>query len=223
MNPQQSTMLRRVALWIAGRAGTILPPARREWADAMLGEIHHIESDVEALRWAVGCFVASCIEAARTQPTLELLPVRLMVSLVFVQRVFNDLYSTTLKLAYDTHHFGLAARLGWLTPGGDYRPFIPLLNAVPVWMYAIYTAAALLYLLAGIRYVRRLPSALAPFLVALCVEEVASSLMEPFYAATGIMGDTQRHNPFGMAMWLSIVSVLSIVLWKRDSMLRKAR
>jgi hypothetical protein len=37
----------------------MLPPQRAEWARAMAVEVEHIESDLAALRWALGCVLTS--------------------------------------------------------------------------------------------------------------------------------------------------------------------
>jgi len=59
---EPSTLLRRLASALMKHALRILPPARASWGDAMKHELHHIEGDLEALRWATGCVIASYIE-----------------------------------------------------------------------------------------------------------------------------------------------------------------
>jgi pimeloyl-ACP methyl ester carboxylesterase len=50
---------RRIALKIVGHASWVLPGARSGWADAMQRELDYIEDDHAALRWAIGCVMAS--------------------------------------------------------------------------------------------------------------------------------------------------------------------
>src|SRR5258707_14048622 len=50
---------RRVAQKVVGHASWVLPGARSSWADAMRRELDYIEDDRAALRWAVGCVMAS--------------------------------------------------------------------------------------------------------------------------------------------------------------------
>jgi hypothetical protein len=50
---------RRLAVTLAQHASRILPGARSPWADAMRRELDYIEGDPAALRWALGCVLAS--------------------------------------------------------------------------------------------------------------------------------------------------------------------
>src|SRR5438309_1641896 len=50
---------RRIAQKVAGHASWVLPGARSGWADAMRRELDYIEDDRAALRWAIGCVMAS--------------------------------------------------------------------------------------------------------------------------------------------------------------------
>jgi len=50
---------RRWAVTLARHAARVLPGARSPWADAMRHELDYIEDDGAALRWALGCVVAS--------------------------------------------------------------------------------------------------------------------------------------------------------------------
>src|SRR4030081_2657899 len=51
--------LRRLAAKAVQHASWVLPAEYAQWADAMRTELHHIADDRAALRWAVGCIVAS--------------------------------------------------------------------------------------------------------------------------------------------------------------------
>jgi pimeloyl-ACP methyl ester carboxylesterase len=50
---------RRIAVKLAQHASRVLPGARSLWADAMRRELDYIADDRAALRWAIGCVVAS--------------------------------------------------------------------------------------------------------------------------------------------------------------------
>src|SRR5262245_13986395 len=50
---------RRSAVAVVQHAARMLPGARAPWAEAMRREVDYIEDDRAALRWAVGCVVAS--------------------------------------------------------------------------------------------------------------------------------------------------------------------
>lgn len=51
---------RRIALKVVKHASRVLPGAQSAWADAMRHELDYIEDDRTALRWAIGCLLASC-------------------------------------------------------------------------------------------------------------------------------------------------------------------
>jgi hypothetical protein len=50
---------RRLAAKLAQHAAWVLPGARSPWADAMRRELDYIGDDRAALRWALGCILAS--------------------------------------------------------------------------------------------------------------------------------------------------------------------
>jgi pimeloyl-ACP methyl ester carboxylesterase len=50
--------LRRVASSMVRHATRVLPGEYAAWADAMLNELHYINDDRAAVRWAVGCVIA---------------------------------------------------------------------------------------------------------------------------------------------------------------------
>jgi hypothetical protein len=50
---------RRWAVKLAQHASRVLPGARSPWAEAMRRELDYIEDDRAALRWALGCVLAS--------------------------------------------------------------------------------------------------------------------------------------------------------------------
>src|SRR5712691_1829150 len=62
---------RRIALKIAQHASWVLPGARSLWADAMRRELDYIEDDRAALRWAIGCVMASYTTRLAALPRLR--------------------------------------------------------------------------------------------------------------------------------------------------------
>lgn len=51
--------LRRLALGLVRLGARLLPPGRADWADAMIAEVQHADSDPAALAWATGCVIAA--------------------------------------------------------------------------------------------------------------------------------------------------------------------
>jgi len=62
---------RRLARKVAGHASWVLPGARSGWADAMRRELDYIEDDRAALRWAIGCAMASYMARLAALPRLH--------------------------------------------------------------------------------------------------------------------------------------------------------
>jgi hypothetical protein len=50
---------RRLAVTLARHAARVLPGARSPWAEAMRRELDYIDDDPAAVRWALGCVLAS--------------------------------------------------------------------------------------------------------------------------------------------------------------------
>lgn len=55
----RTALLRRLARQLTRHAANMLPESRAEWSQAMKNELEHIEGDLDALRWATGCVLAS--------------------------------------------------------------------------------------------------------------------------------------------------------------------
>ena len=61
---------RRLAVRLAQHAARIMPGARSPWADAMRRELDYIKDDPAALRWALGCILASYRARLAHRPSL---------------------------------------------------------------------------------------------------------------------------------------------------------
>ena len=66
-----SRFLRRTAAWLLRHAAQVLPKNRSHWAHAMAAEFEHIPSHLEALRWALGCVLASYSERIQHMATIK--------------------------------------------------------------------------------------------------------------------------------------------------------
>ena len=62
---------RRVAQKVIGHASWVLPGAQSGWADAMRRELDYIADDRAALRWAIGCVMASYAARLAALPRLR--------------------------------------------------------------------------------------------------------------------------------------------------------
>ena len=75
--------MRSKGLRIAVRLATwILPPHRKEWAEAMLNEIAYVESRRAAWHWALGCLLFSIRARASCELMSVFAPRRILKALV---------------------------------------------------------------------------------------------------------------------------------------------
>jgi hypothetical protein len=165
MNPGPS-LLRRIAFALMAHAAAMLPPARSPWAEAMKHELHHIEGDLDALTWAVGCVLASYVERSKVMKVIHTWYARGFLTLLILGQVLSMLFATVMTAAYRLHYLGVAALLGGFTPGDDYRRFIPLMNATPWWIHGLWVAASVLLFASGWQLVRNRPAAFSLFAAA---------------------------------------------------------
>jgi len=154
---------RRIALALMGHAARVLPSARAPWAGAMQNEIHHIESDFDALMWAAGCVLAGYVERSRVMSVLDSDVARALVALLIGGEALSMLFATVLTAAWRMHDLEDAAFLGAFTPGDDYRRFIPLMDATPWWIHALWVSAAVLFVVSAIQLLRQRRAAFALF------------------------------------------------------------
>jgi hypothetical protein len=71
MRGDNSSLLHRIATRLVRHAAAVLPPKREHWADAMAAELAHIPDDDTALKWALGCVVASYSERIKDMTTVR--------------------------------------------------------------------------------------------------------------------------------------------------------
>jgi hypothetical protein len=99
----RTTIYQRIAARLAAHAARILPSGRAEWARAMQSEVEHLPTGAEALRWALGCVVASYTErishmtfgtlrVSRWVLGLEMIMCFMWLGLMFVALATRGLY-----------------------------------------------------------------------------------------------------------------------------------
>jgi hypothetical protein len=157
---------RRIALALMKHAAKVLPSARSPWAEAMQQEIYHIENDLEALTWTVGCVLASYVERSRVMSVINQDFSRALLALLIGGEALSMLFATILTAAYRLHDLDTAAFLGAFTPGDDYHRLIPLMDATPWWIHALWVAAAVLFVTSALQLLRKRSAAFPLFAVA---------------------------------------------------------
>ena len=157
---------RRIALALMSHAAQVLPSARSKWAEAMQHEIHHIENDREALTWATGCVLAGYVERSRVMSFMNRGLARGALVLSIGCEALSMLFATALTVACRLHYVGGAVFLGRFTPGDDYRRFIPLMDATPWWIHALWVTAGILLFACAVQLLRKRRAAFLLFAAA---------------------------------------------------------
>jgi hypothetical protein len=160
------SLLRRTAFALMAHAAAMLPSERSSWAEAMKHELQHIEGNLEALTWAVGCVLASYVERSKVANVIHTWYVRGFLMLLILGQMLAMLFATVLTAAYRLHYLGVATFLGAFTPGDDYRRFIPLMDATSWWLHGLWVTAALLFFASGWHLLRNRPAAFPLFAAA---------------------------------------------------------
>lgn len=216
-------ILRRMALAVARHAAAILPPARSSWAEAMRCEVECIQDDRAALGWAIGSVFASYGERIRSMGLLQMRWTGWALALLALWLAVTMLFATGLTVAWRMHDLGIAGVLGARTLGDDYRRFIPLMDATPVWLHGLWVASGLFYLLAGWRLLRNGRGAFALFAAALLLQfaGAAAGQLLPELAQLNRRAFTFAHldilrDYLMPAAQLILLAMASWALWWRE-------
>jgi hypothetical protein len=200
---------RRIAHALIRMAARMLPSSQQRWGMAMLHEAAHAGSDGEAVRWALGCLYAACVERLRSLYLLDIGAIRVVAALLASFRAFDAGMPTLLTLAYRARA-AAASSLGRFTPGDDYRRLVPLMESIPMWLHTIVVVAVALYALAAVATLRRRPIAAGFWCLAVAVEQMASFAARPILADVGIV--VVQHPSVAAAVLLPIVMPLLIAM-----------
>ncbi len=137
------TLRRRCAQTLVGWAMRLLPRAQSVWGEAMGREVDHIASDGAAFAWALGALRTAV--AARTGAFLGTRSVGIALALLALAQALSMVFAPLLTVAWRLHWLSLVRLLGGRLPGDDYRRFIPLLNATPLWQLALWGLAGIMF------------------------------------------------------------------------------
>lgn len=155
------TTIRSVARWLSAHAAAVMPARRRFWAEGMLHEPEHIENEGAALRWAMGAVFTAYLE--RATQICGALPVRVLLAFPMLFVATQAAFAQCMTLAWRCHWMRYLDAAGSLTPGDDFRRFVPLMEFVPAWYIAGGIAAAVLILIAVVAHLRGRRSGLVLF------------------------------------------------------------
>lgn len=189
------SFLRRLAERLTDHAGRMLPKdraGRDDWASAMRGELEGIEDDGAALRWAMGCLYAGYAERIAAAAFFDTVVMRALLLFVITLEAWSNFFATIVTIAYRSGHLGLPETVSGMMPGDDYRPFIPLMNAIPWWVHVLWVSSALFYLgAAGHLFTRQRGLAFPLFTAGFALSiagEIASRIVMAAAGLTPIVG-----------------------------------
>lgn len=120
----------------------------------MLHEIDHIEEDRPALSWAFGCVLASYSERVGAMDVFRSIIARSVLAAMIAFEALRAFFAPIMALSYRLRDTGLAERLGGFTPGDDYRRFIPLMDATPLWLLCFGIGSGVIFLVAAWKLLR---------------------------------------------------------------------
>ena len=218
----QPRLRRSLAALLGRHARRALPADRASWAAAIQHETEHVPGDWQALRWASGCVFAAYRERLRAMRLIELGAGRFIVMSIFAVMVVRDFFATALTIAYRTNALGVAARLGGATAGDDFRRLIPLMDAVPLWLHAMWVCAGVLYLMGIGDIVLRRHRVHLFVGAAVVLDLVAEVLSRPIIAATGVMV-TPGRSLIVQAVPFVLPVILALSLWNVDRQMQTSQ
>jgi hypothetical protein len=191
----------------------------------MRSELEHIDGDFEALRWAIGCVVASWVERSRAMDLFRSPAARAVLAALVFTQVLSFLFATALTLAVRLNQLRLARFLGGFTPGDDYRRFIPLMDATPWWIHALWIAASALFLVCAVELLRDRGAPFAAFALAWIVGAVGNWISEsmPVYRETfSFPAPSFMRDVLVPAVAALVPALVAIALWVTSSRRRTA-
>jgi hypothetical protein len=210
---------RRLAAALMRHAARIMPVTRADWSAAMESEMSGIEDDGEALRWALGCVTAGYRERMNAMNLLQTWYARSALACLIVLLSLREFFAPMLIVAYRMKYLGLAHFLGLRTAGDDYRRLIPVMDATPSWLVALWVVAGLLYLVALWQMLRRSGASHVPFLLGCGLDLAGLLALRSLEASTGVIV-----SPIPMVRIAGFLLTFSVgfVLWRMTRIRTKA-
>lgn len=191
-----------------------MPEAQRRWTLAARRELHAVEDDRAALRWALGALRTACAARWRSLRLFDRRSVRWGAAALSLCCGLTVLFPTLLTLAFRLRSTRLLDVLGQMTPGDDWRRFVPLMQQLPDWLHALLIAAGLCYVVCTLSILRRHNvAAIAPLLGVLL--DLATRALGQLVVAPA---DVAVHDPSLAAQLIVPVALpllLSFAAWPR--------
>jgi hypothetical protein len=209
---------RRIALGFVRHALSVMPARRRFWAAGMANEIEHIDDSGSALKWGLGAMSTAYLELATS--IFGAGPVRVLLALPVLFAASQAIFAQCLTLAWRMRASAYTEAAGSLTPGDDYRRFIPLMQMAPDWYLVAGFVAGALIVIAAVQLIRKRPSAPWFFVAGMAVEtlnEGAFHLLPGYREAAQQVWHFTNANPM-RDVWIPLAGYLlpiflAVALW----------
>jgi hypothetical protein len=145
--------------------------------------------------------------------------VRSALACLIVLLALREFFAPVLIFAYRMQYLGLAHFLGLRTAGDDYRRLIPVMDATPSWLAALWVVAGLLYLVALWQMLRRTGASFVWFLLGAGLDLAGVLAIRSIEASTGIVV-----NPIPLVRLAGFLLTFSVgfVLWRMTGKSRAA-
>ena len=144
----------------------------------MQHEIEYIQSDRDALRWALGCVSTSYVQRLASLNVVQIVVIRWMMALFIASWAIKDFFAARFI------YLKTAGWLGLRIEGSDSARFISALSDLPSWSILLDGAAGLLYIAAAYCLTRKKVSSLWVLVVGTvinftaCVSQIMAVLQE---------------------------------------------
>jgi hypothetical protein len=201
---------RPIAKALMRHAAGVMPSP--EWGVAMQNELEAIDDDRVALNWAIGCVIAGYNE--RLNAMLQTWYFRSALAFLIVLLALREFFAPLLIFAYRMEYLGLAHFLGLRTAGDDYRRLIPIMDATPSWVIALWMSAGVLYLVALWQMLRRTGASYRLFFLGGVFDLAGVLAIRSIEASTGVTAE-----PIPMVRLAGFLLTFSVafVLWRMTS------
>jgi len=121
---------RRLALRLVRHAALVLPRSAAPWGVAMQHEIEHIDSNDDALRWALGCVATGYLKRLASLSVVHTTVIRWLLAAFIASWTAPALLAT---LSLQQQLTGQSAS-------------VPFLEVVPTWSFVLDCVAGVLYM-----------------------------------------------------------------------------
>jgi hypothetical protein len=194
---------RRLSRQLICVAKRLSPSARQDWAQAMSREVEAIQSERDAMMWALGCVRASCHERFLSMNPSSWWPVRLGMAL-WITLLASEMF------AYSAITLGNKLQL--------FTGHLPLLEVTPLWESALALVTAVSFLVAIVLILRRSRAAFGA-LVAACAMMLLGFAIRASRPESAVLQSLSMayHRSHYFLVWpilgLAMTMLVCLMLW----------